>query len=101
MMLPRIDRLTQAYGRPAQPEWGSDVAAELLRRFGFEYISLNPGASFRGLHDSLVNYNGNQNPSLIICSHEEVALQVAHGYAKLSGRPMAAAVHSNVGLLHA
>ena len=65
-----------------------------------EYIALNPGASYRGLHDSLVNYGGNK-PEIILCTHEEVAVSIAHGYAKATGRPMAAAVHDTVGLLHA
>ena len=88
-------------GRPAAPEWGSDVAAEMLRRLDIPYIAVEPGASFRGLHDSIVNYLGNEGPELIICNHEEVAVAIAHGYAKYSGRAMAAAVHSTVGLMHA
>jgi thiamine pyrophosphate-dependent acetolactate synthase large subunit-like protein len=96
-----LDRPTVAAVRPPAPEWGSDVAAEMLRLLGVEYAALNPGASFRGLHDSLVNYNGNERPGMILCNHEEVAVAIAHGYAKLSERPMAAIVHSNVGLLHA
>ena len=87
--------------RPAAPEWGSDVAAEMLRRLDIPYIAVEPGASFRGLHDSIVNYLGNEGPELIICNHEEVAVAIAHGYAKYAGRAMAAAVHSTVGLMHA
>jgi len=87
--------------RPAAPEWGSDVVAEMLRRLEIPYIALEPGASFRGLHDSIVNYLGNEGPELILCNHEEVAVAIAHGYAKLTGRAMAAAVHSTVGLMHA
>ncbi|HEY3062374.1 MAG TPA: thiamine pyrophosphate-dependent enzyme [Chloroflexota bacterium] len=97
----QLDQLTVPTARPTQPEWGSDVVAEMLRRLGIEYIALNPGASYRGLHDSIVNYNANQAPGLILCNHEEVAVGVAHGYAKLRGRAMAAAIHSNVGLMHA
>jgi acetolactate synthase-1/2/3 large subunit len=73
----------------------------MLRRLEIPYIALEPGSSFRGLHDSLVNYLGNDSPSMIICNHEEVAVAVAHGYAKYAGRAMAAAVHSSVGLMHA
>jgi len=98
---PVPDQLTVQPVRPGAPEWGSDVVADMLRRLGMEYAALNPGASFRGLHDSLVNYNRNENPALILCNHEEVAVALAHGYAKASGRPMAAVVHSNVGLMHA
>ena len=70
------------------PEYGSDVALDLLRAFGIEYVALNPGATFRGLHDSIVNYGGNRNPELIFCCHEEIAVSVAHGYAKAKGTPM-------------
>ncbi len=97
----RTDQPTVSTERPAQPEWGSDVVAEMLRRLQIPYIALNPGASYRGLHDSLVNYNGNQQPAMILCNHEEVAVGVAHGYAKFRERAMAAAIHSNVGLMHA
>src|SRR6476661_1492921 len=81
--------------RPAEPEWGSDIMAEMLRRLDVEYVALNPGASYRGLHDSLVNYNANQRPNMILCNHEEVAVAIAHGYAKLRGRGMGAILHSN------
>ena len=82
-------------------EWGSDALAELLSRLGLRYVALVPGSSYRGLHDSLVNYGGNRDPRMLVCLHEEHAIAIAHGYAKVTGRPMAAAVHSNVGLMHA
>ncbi len=81
--------------------FGSDVAAEALRATDIPYIALNPGASYRGFHDSLVNYLGNEQPQMLLCLHEESAVAIAHGYAKVTGRAMAAAVHSNVGLMHA
>jgi thiamine pyrophosphate-dependent acetolactate synthase large subunit-like protein len=80
--------------------FGSDVAAETLRALDVPYIALNPGASYRGLHDSLVNHLGNTRPQMLLCLHEEHAIAIAHGYAKVTGRAMAAAVHSNVGLFH-
>jgi len=82
-------------------EWGSDALAELLRRLGLPHVALVPGSSYRGLHDSLVNYNGNRDPQLLVCLHEEHAVAIAHGYAKVTGRPLAVAIHSNVGLMHA
>ena len=81
--------------------FGSDVVADALRALDIPYIALNPGASYRGLHDSLVNYLGNERPQMLLCLHEEAALAIAHGYAKVTGKAMAAAVHSNVGLMHA
>ena len=81
--------------------FGSDVVADALRALDIPYIALNPGASYRGLHDSLVNYLGNERPQMLLCLHEESAVAIAHGYAKVTGKAMAAAVHSNVGLMHA
>jgi thiamine pyrophosphate-dependent acetolactate synthase large subunit-like protein len=80
--------------------WGSDVAAQMLRRLDIPFIALTPGASYRGLHDSLVNHLGNETPKMLLCLHEEHAVAIAHGYAKASGRAMAVALHSNVGLMH-
>lgn len=81
--------------------WGSDVAARMLRLCGFKYAALNPGASYRGLHDSLVNHLGNRDPGMLLCLHEDHVVGIAHGYAKATDEPMAAIVHSNVGLMHA
>ena len=80
--------------------WQSDVIVDMIKRYGFEYIALNPGASYRGLHDSLVNY-GENDPPMLLCQHEKIAVQIAHGYARAKGRPMIAIVHNLVGLLHA
>lgn len=87
-------------GEPSNKQWGSDAIAAVLRELDLPYIALNPGASYRGLHDSLVNYLGNRQPEMLLCLHEETAIAIAHGYAKVTGRPLAAAVHSNVGLMH-
>lgn len=82
-------------------KWGSDAIAELLRRLDLPFVALVPGSSYRGLHDSLVNYLGNAHPQLLVCLHEEHAVALAHGYAKVTEKPIAAALHSNVGLMHA
>ncbi len=81
--------------------WGSDPVADLLRDLDIPFIALTPGASFRGLHDSLVNHLGNANPAMLLCIHEENAVSLAHGYARVTGKPLAVALHSNVGLMHA
>ena len=103
---PARDPALSALDRPVPagvnaPGFGSDVVADALRALDIPYIALNPGASYRGLHDSLVNYLGNERPQMLLCLHEESALAIAHGYAKVTGKAMAAAVHSNVGLMHA
>lgn len=81
--------------------FGSDIAADLLRAFDLPYVSINPGASFRGLHDSLVNHLGNERPKMLVTLHEAQAVAIAHGYAKVSGKPMGVILHANVGLMNA
>ena len=83
--------------------YGSDLVVDLLKILGIEYVALNPGSSFRGIHDSLVNYESGRtpNPEMILCCHEEIAVAVAHGYAKATGKIMPAIVHNVVGLQHA
>jgi len=98
---PEVPEVPEVPEGDAAIEWGSDALAELLSRLDLRYLALVPGSSYRGLHDSLVNYNGNRDPRMLVCLHEEHAVAIAHGYAKVTGRPMAVAVHSNVGLMHA
>ena len=89
---------------PSQPSariWGSDAIAAMLRELDIPYVALNPGSSYRGLHDSIVNYLGNTRPRMLLCLHEESAVALAHGYAKVTGRPLAVIAHANVGLMHA
>ena len=63
-------------GSQARPAWGSDIVAAALREQNIPYICLNPGASYRGLHDSLVNYLGNEKPQMLLCLHEEAAVAI-------------------------
>ncbi len=85
---------------PTKQRWASDVIVDMLHRYELPYASMNPGASYRGLHDSIVNY-GQDVPYLMLCQHEEIAVEMAHGYAKASGKPMVAILHNLVGMLHA
>ena len=81
--------------------FGSDVVADTLRSLDIPYIAMNPGASYRGFHDSLINHLGNEKPKMLVCLHEEHAVSIAHGYAKVTEKAMAVGLHSNVGLMHA
>src|SRR5258706_13141145 len=78
---------------PAKEIWGSDSIAAMLRALDLPYIALNPGASFRGLHDSLVNYLGNERPQMLLCLHEESAVALAPAVAKAAEGPMAWGLH--------
>ena len=80
--------------------WASDAIADMLRAMDIPFVLLNPGASFRGLHDSIVNHLGNEKPQMMVVLHEEHAVAIAHGYTKVTGKPLIAILHSNVGLMH-
>lgn len=86
--------------KPNQPEFGSDAVVELLKGFGFDYAFLNPGSSFRSLQDSIVNYNSNVKPKVVLGLHEDVVTAMAQGYATASGKPALCILHNMVGLMH-
>jgi thiamine pyrophosphate-dependent acetolactate synthase large subunit-like protein len=83
-----------------KPRFGSDVIVDVIKQYDIDYASINPGSSFRSLHDSLVHYGGNVKPEMIECPHENTAVGIAHGYAKVTGKPMLTILHNLVGLLH-
>jgi thiamine pyrophosphate-dependent acetolactate synthase large subunit-like protein len=78
----------------------SDFMVDVLKKLDLEYAAINPGSTFAGLHESLINYGQNTMPQLLTCLHEESAMAMAHGYAKVAGKPMAVVLHGTVGLLH-
>ena len=80
---------------------GSDFMVDVLKSLDFDYICANPGSSFRGLHESIINYGGNFSPELVTCLHEESSVAMAHGYFKAAGKPLAVMAHGTVGLQHA
>src|SRR5919201_5346037 len=73
---------------------------DVIKTLDLEYMSTNPGSSFRSLHESLINYGGNKSPELLTCMHEEAAVAMAHGYAKATGKPMGVLMHGSVGIQH-
>ncbi len=80
---------------------GSDYMVDVIKSLGIDYLAANPGSSFRGLQESIINYGGNSKPEFLTCCHEEASVAMAHGYAKAAGKPMAAMVHGVVGVQHA
>ena len=76
---------------------------QILKDLNIEYIAANPASSFEALQESIVNYGSPPNtmPELITALHEESAVDMAHGYAKAQGHPMAVMLHGTVGLQHA
>ena len=101
-MQQRNDLVPRTAGtRQSAAEFGSDVIVELLQDLGIEYIALNPGSSYRGLHDSIVNFGMHPGPQIVLCCHEQIAVALAAGYARVTGRPMAVGLHDVVGLQNA
>ena len=108
-----VARPTESDGRadfaPAEPNTGyapienpaSDYMVDVLKNLDLEYVAVNPGSSFEGLHESLINYGNNQMPEILTVLHEEAGAAMAHGYAKAAGKPMMTLMHGTVGLLHA
>ena len=80
---------------------GSDFMVDVLKTLNLEYLGSNPGSSFESLHESLINYGDNKMPEFLTCTHEENAVAMAHGYAKIEGKPMMALIHGAIGLQHA
>ena len=67
---------------------GSDFMVDVIKSLGIEYVCSNPGSSFRGFQESIINYGGNKNPEFLTCTHEELSVGMAHGYAKIEGKPL-------------
>ena len=79
----------------------SDFMVDVIKSLDIDYMASNPGSSFRGLQESIVAYGGNSKPEFLTCLHEESAVAMSHGYAKIAYKPMAVACHGTVGLQHA
>ena len=80
---------------------GGDFMVDVLKSLNIEYVASNPGSSFRGIHESIINYGGNKVPEFLTCCHEESSVAMAHAYFKVEGKPMAVLCHGTVGLQHA
>jgi acetolactate synthase-1/2/3 large subunit len=80
---------------------GSDFMVDVIKTLDIKYLPSNPASSFRGIHESLINYGGNKTPEFLTCTHEESAVAIAHGYFKAAGKPLMTLCHGTVGLQHA
>ena len=79
----------------------SDFMVDVIKSLEIEYVPSNPAQSFRGLHESLIDYGGNKKPEFLTCTHEESSVAMAHGYFKIAGKPLLVLCHGTVGLQHA
>src|SRR3989442_4918163 len=84
-----------------QKKYASDFMVDLFRSMHMEYMFAMCASSFIGIHESVINYAGNRNPESITCTHEEISVAMANGYAKIEGKPVLVCVHGTVGTQHA
>lgn len=80
---------------------GSDFMVDVIKTLDIKYLPSNCASSFRGIHESLINYGQNKMPEFLTCTHEESAVGIAHGYFKVTGKPLMSLCHGTVGLQHA
>lgn len=80
---------------------GGDFMVDVFKTLDIDYLSMNCASSFRGLHEAVINHAGNTKPEILNCPHEDIAVHLAQGYAKIAGKPMAMICHGVVGLQHA
>jgi acetolactate synthase I/II/III large subunit len=85
----------------SQTSSGGDFMVDVLKTLDIDYLAMNCASSFRGLHEAVLNHGGNTKPEILTCPHEEIAVHMAQGYAKIEGKPMAMICHGVVGLQHA
>ena len=74
---------------------------DVFKTLDIDYLAMNCASSFRGLHEAVLNYGNNVKPEILTCPHEEIAVHMGQGYAKMEGKPLAMACHGVVGLQHA
>ena len=102
---PMPDIAAETMPPPADPiqqtSSGGDFMLDVLKALGFAYVTETPASTFRGLHEAIINYGVNQQPEMLSCTHEEIAVAMAHGYAKIEGRPLLVLAQGTVGLQHA
>jgi acetolactate synthase-1/2/3 large subunit len=100
---PNLAAETQAppYDPTSQTSSGGDFMVDVLKTLDIDYLAMNCASSFRGVHEALINHGGNVKPEILTCPHEEIAVSMAQGYAKIEGKPMAMMCHGVVGLQHA
>jgi acetolactate synthase I/II/III large subunit len=84
-----------------QTSSGGDFMVDVLKTLDIEYCAINPASMFRGIQEAIINHGNNTKPELLTCTHEEIAVSLAQGYAKMDGKPLAVMTHGTVGLQHA
>src|SRR6266571_1817246 len=82
-----------------QTSSGGDFMVEVFKTLDIDYLAMNCASSIRGLHEAVINYGKNVKPEILTCPHEEIAVSMAQGYAKIEGKPMAMICHGTISRL--
>ena len=86
--------------KPVAGRAGSDFMVDVIKSLDIDYVYANPASSYRGIHESLINYGKNTKPEFITCMHEESSVAMAHAHFKVTGKPQMVLCHGAVGLMH-
>jgi len=79
--------------KPVAGRANSDFMVDVLKSLDIDYVYSNPASSFRGLHESLINYGQNKSPSSSLHARES-SVAMAHGYFKVTGKPQMMLCHA-------
>jgi acetolactate synthase-1/2/3 large subunit len=81
---------------------GAEAVLRLLRRMGVERIFASPGSEWAPVWEYLAKRyeSADEIPAYLSSRHEEVAVAMAAGYAKVTGTLPAVMIHTTVGALH-
>jgi len=74
---------------------GGQIVAQLLKRYGVEYVAGIPGHGIWSFTDALLE-KGSEIPFIQVF-HEQSAVHLADGYYRVSGKPMAATTSIGAG----
>ena len=87
--------------RDAERLDGGDAILEALRNLDVDYIISSPGSEWPSVWEALARQKLEERPgpTYINCWHETLAVAMASGYTRMTGRMQAVLLHAGVGVL--
>jgi acetolactate synthase-1/2/3 large subunit len=82
------------------PDCGEAIL-QALRALDIDYVMTSPGSEWGSLWEAFARQdaNGTPGPVFLSCGHETLAVDLAIGYTRHTGRMQAVVLHTGVGLL--
>jgi len=80
---------------------GAETLLKVLGGMGVERIFASPGSEWSPVWEALAEPQKESIPLYVTARHEEIAVGMASGYAKSTGKLAAVMIHTTVGSLHA